>query len=411
MGAMRRRTSWAGVLLAVGLTAACGTPPPAAPPELPTLDVTSWTGSSELFMEYPPLVAGQTVRFAVHLTRLSDFSALDAGRPHIEMTPERGGAAVTLAGTDAVASRSLPGGRSGAARRPLHVGAGRRRARSVRSPRPRGRHGVRRSGGRGRRRRTARRGRSVGDRLPEGAAVDQRVRHHRGARRRRPRRRSACLRSSSRSPEAKPSWGRPRPAASQPTPCCRSARRSARGSNSAGSSRVWRPAPTGRRSPPTRPRRRPPLDAARAEQARAERLRGRPRRAGPPASRRPGARSAWPTRGCRPPRPAWRSAKRRCARAAAPRPATPSSCARPIAGRVVEVMATLGASYDEGAPLFRIVKTDEVELQALVPAADVPLTRGIQSVALEIPGAADADAAAAAPPARLRRDRRRARGR
>ena len=99
MGAMRRRTSWAVVLLAVGLTAACGTPPPAAPPEVPTLDVTSWTGSSELFMEYPPLVAAQTVRFAVHLTRLSDFSALDAGRPHIEMTPERGGAAVTLAGT------------------------------------------------------------------------------------------------------------------------------------------------------------------------------------------------------------------------------------------------------------------------------------------------------------------------
>ena len=47
----------------------------------------------------------------------------------------------------------------------------------------------------------------------------------------------------------------------------------------------------------------------------------------------------------------------------------------PIAGRVVEVMATLGASYEEGAPLFKIVKTDEVELQALVPAADVPRTR------------------------------------
>ena len=59
----------------------------------------------------------------------------------------------------------------------------------------------------------------------------------------------------------------------------------------------------------------------------------------------------------------------------------------PIAGRVVEVMATRGASYEEGAPLFKVVKTDEVELQALVPAADVALTRGVQSVALEIPGA------------------------
>ena len=31
----------------------------------------------------------------------------------------------------------------------------------------------------------------------------------------------------------------------------------------------------------------------------------------------------------------------------------------PIAGRVAEVIAALGASYDEGAPLFRIVRTDE----------------------------------------------------
>ena len=37
--------------------------------ELPTLDVTHWTDKTELFMEYPPLVAGQTALFAVHLTR------------------------------------------------------------------------------------------------------------------------------------------------------------------------------------------------------------------------------------------------------------------------------------------------------------------------------------------------------
>ena len=55
---------------------------------MPTLDVTSWTDKTELFMEHPPLVAGQTVRFAVHLTRLADFSALNAGRPRIELTPE-----------------------------------------------------------------------------------------------------------------------------------------------------------------------------------------------------------------------------------------------------------------------------------------------------------------------------------
>ena len=53
-------------------------------------------------------------------------------------------------------------------------------------------------------------------------------------------------------------------------------------------------------------------------------------------------------------------------------------------------MATLGASYDEGAPLFKVVKTNEVELQAMVPAADVEVTKGVDSIGLEIPGRADA---------------------
>ena len=61
----------------------------------------------------------------------------------------------------------------------------------------------------------------------------------------------------------------------------------------------------------------------------------------------------------------------------------------PLAGRITEVSATLGAAYDEGAPLFRVVKTDEVELQALVPAADVQAIRDVDSLALEIPGRAE----------------------
>ena len=61
----------------------------------------------------------------------------------------------------------------------------------------------------------------------------------------------------------------------------------------------------------------------------------------------------------------------------------------PIGGRVAEVMATLGASYDEGAPLFRIVRTDRVELRAQVPAADAAAARDVADVALEIPGRAD----------------------
>jgi hypothetical protein len=45
----------------------------------------------ELYMEYPPLVAQQNARFAVHLTRLGDFKALNDGRPSLEFTPDRSG--------------------------------------------------------------------------------------------------------------------------------------------------------------------------------------------------------------------------------------------------------------------------------------------------------------------------------
>lgn len=51
--------------------------------------------------------------------------------------------------------------------------------------------------------------------------------------------------------------------------------------------------------------------------------------------------------------------------------------------------ATLGASYAEGAPLFKIVRTDRVELRAQVPAADVAATRDVAELGLEIPGRPD----------------------
>jgi len=58
----------------------------------------------------------------------------------------------------------------------------------------------------------------------------------------------------------------------------------------------------------------------------------------------------------------------------------------PIAGRVAEVYAALGASFDEGAPLFRIVRTDRVELQAQIPPSEAPLSERISALALEVPG-------------------------
>ena len=82
------------------LISACARPaaPAAAHDELPTLDVTHWTDATELFMEYPPLVAQQKALFAIHLTKLADFAPVTAGRARLEFTPESGGAATNLVG-------------------------------------------------------------------------------------------------------------------------------------------------------------------------------------------------------------------------------------------------------------------------------------------------------------------------
>src|SRR5688572_18936294 len=88
-------------LVIVTMTAACGRDAAAPEAEPPTLDVTAWTDKTELFMEYPPLVAGQEALFAVHLTRLSDFSAMMTGRPRLEFVPEPGGAPIVVQGNEA----------------------------------------------------------------------------------------------------------------------------------------------------------------------------------------------------------------------------------------------------------------------------------------------------------------------
>ena len=46
-------------------------------------------------------------------------------------------------------------------------------------------------------------------------------------------------------------------------------------------------------------------------------------------------------------------------------------------GRMAEVFAALGASYAEGAPLFRIVRGDRVELQAQVPPSEAAAARAV----------------------------------
>src|SRR3954468_3862045 len=48
------------------------------------VSVTSWTEKTELFMEYPPLVAGQSARFAVHFTAMGpSFKAVRAGSVNV----------------------------------------------------------------------------------------------------------------------------------------------------------------------------------------------------------------------------------------------------------------------------------------------------------------------------------------
>ena len=88
------------VALALISLAGCSRSENAAPAEdeFPTLSVTHWTDKTELFMEYPPLVAGRTSLFAVHLTTMADFKAISEGHASIEFTPESAGTAKTLVG-------------------------------------------------------------------------------------------------------------------------------------------------------------------------------------------------------------------------------------------------------------------------------------------------------------------------
>lgn len=76
------------------MSCATSTPPPPkaeAAAEVPRLDATRWSARTELFVEWPPLVAGQVSRFAIHLTRLDNFRAITKGVAEVRL--ERAGAA------------------------------------------------------------------------------------------------------------------------------------------------------------------------------------------------------------------------------------------------------------------------------------------------------------------------------
>lgn len=61
-----------------------------------TTAVTVWTSRTEIFMEYPPLIVGKELRFAVHLTWLDTFTAVNEGTVTLVLNPTGDGDAVTV---------------------------------------------------------------------------------------------------------------------------------------------------------------------------------------------------------------------------------------------------------------------------------------------------------------------------
>jgi RND family efflux transporter MFP subunit len=77
------------IVLVCSVALGCRSDAPAAVPaedEGPDpLSVTRWTEKTELFAEYPSLVAGQTSRFAIHLTTLQPFKAVTDGTMEVQL--------------------------------------------------------------------------------------------------------------------------------------------------------------------------------------------------------------------------------------------------------------------------------------------------------------------------------------
>jgi len=355
--------------------------------ELPTLAVTRWTEKTELFMEYPPLVAGQTALYAVHLTRLSDFSAMTSGRPHLEFMPESGVTPVVLQGN--------PPSRPGVFRvEGPSPPAGRYRwALIVKAPDLSDRHdlGV------------------ITVFADEAAAVADAEEHAQE---------DAAAISYLKEPQWTNGFGT---ALVQETEVRTSIRVPAMVHPLPGGEAVVAAPAAGRLTAAALPsigdrvragqtlawieprlsagadratlvvdaaEAQSGLEAARVEQARAERLLAE---RAVPARRVEDARRASSIAETR-----LRAAEARLAQwdetlrtGGGTASGNRFALVAPISGRLAAVSATLGAAYEEGAELFRIVRTDRVELEVQVQAADVGTARQVAGVELEIAGMGD----------------------
>ena len=389
---MKRRAFSIALMVAVLVSPACRraatTDGASEKPETPTLDVTSWTAQTELFMEHPPLVAGQTVRFAVHLTRLADFQALNEGRPSVEMTPEAGGSPVVLPGSAPL--------RPGAFRvEGTLPGAGRYRwALIVEAPGLSDRHDL---------------GTTVVFADEPSAVTDAE---------KRPEKDAAAIaylkeqqwtnpfatapvregevRTSIRVPAAiEPVTGGEATVAAPADGRYASKRLPSVGDRVSAGQELGRLEPRlseggeGRASlVATVTEAQATLDGAKADLARAERLL---EERAVPGRRVEDARRAVTIADARLTAARARLAQRDDVLRVGGGDASGNAFVlrAPISGRVAEVFAALGASYSQGAPLFRIVRIDRVELQAQVPPNEAAAARATTAVALEVPGRAE----------------------
>ena len=370
------------------LAAACGGgEEPAADAEVPTLDITTWTDKTELFMEFPPLVAGQTALFAVHLTRLSDFSAMTTGRPRLEFTPEAGGSPVSLQG---------PGpSRPGVYRveGPMPAAGRYRWALAIEAPDLTDRHDL------GAVTVFADQADAIADAESRGGEDAAAISYLKE-----PQWtngfgvvlvKETALRQGVRVPAViEPLTGGEAVVAAPASGRFMAARLPAVGEVIAAGEALGRIQPRLAEGGTDRAtlaagvaETQASLDAARADLARAERLLAD---RAVPARRVEEAQRALKIAEARLTAAQARLAQRDEALRTGGGDAAGNSFVlrAPIAGRVAEVLAALGASYDEGAPLFRIIRTNRVELQAHVPASDaVPET--VTAIEFEVSGRPD----------------------
>ena len=373
------------LLAALGLTA-CGQSAPvqSAGAEMPTLDVTHWTDTTELFMEYPPLVAGQSALFAVHLTKLADFTPVDAGQARIEFTPESGGTPKVLVGPRP--------SRPGAFRvEDVPPAPGRYRwALALDAPGLADRHDLgtitvfadERSA-------RADAEKSASEDATAIAYLKEQQWTNAFATTR-------VVETEVRAVLRVPATVHPLPGGEAIVAAPAAGRFTTEALLSIGT-RVRAGQVLGRLDPRLSAgadratleadvaEARAAVEAARVEQGRAEGLLAE---RAVPARRVEDARRTVTVAEAR-----LRAAEARLAQrdetlrtGGGVAAGNAFALRAPIAGRLAEVMATLGASYQEGAPLFRIVRTDRVELEVQVSPADVVLARQAAGLALEIPG-------------------------